>query len=134
MAESIDPVAVAVALITLLIGPKLATYVGPYVVIAAAGLTGAAFSLGRRNPEAKLGPLAFLSIMVLFSMLLTVGLTQALAMLWHPFGSSWMLAPVALVVGYVGDDWPDLMRWLASRAGRLLERRAGVDDRSPGGQ
>lgn len=127
MAESIDPVAVAVALITLLIGPKLATYVGPYVVIAAAGLTGAAFSLGRRDPEAKLGPIAFLAVMVAFATLMTVGATQLLAQLWAPLGGTWMLAPMALVIGYIGDEWPDLFKWAAARAGRLIERRTGAE-------
>jgi len=125
--EAIDPVAVSVALITLLIGPKLAVYVGPYVVIAAAGLTGAAFSLGRRDPQAKLGPMSFLAVMVAFSTLLTVGATQLLAFLWAPLGSTWMLAPIALVIGYIGDEWPDLFKWVASRAGRLIERRSGAE-------
>ena len=84
MGEAIDPVAVSVALITLLIGPKLAVYVGPYVVIAAAGLTGAAFSLGRRDPQAKLGPMSFLAVMVAFSTLLTVGATKRLGSVLPP--------------------------------------------------
>lgn len=124
---SIDPVAVMVAIVTIFIGPKMAAYVGPYVVIAAAGVTGAAFSLGRRDPQAKLGPFGFLTIMAAFSVLLTVGLTKLMAMAWEPLGSTWMLAPVALCIGYVGDDWPSLVRWAAARLGRLLERRAGVE-------
>lgn len=125
MEVTIDPVAVAIALVTVLLGPKLAAYVGPYVVIAAAGLTGAAFSLGRRDPNARLGTWPFLIIMVGFSMLLTVGFTQLAALVWPPLGSSYMIAPVALVVGYIGDDWPGLFKWAGDRVGRLLERRAG---------
>ncbi|WP_377780604.1 hypothetical protein [Comamonas odontotermitis] len=34
-----------------------------------------------------------------------------------------MLAPIALVVGGVGDDWPKLGRWFFGWIGRLLERR-----------
>lgn len=127
MGETLDPVAVAVALITLFLGPKIAVYVGPYVVIAAAGLTGAAFSLGRRGPQSKLGAFSFLAVMVAFSMLMTVGATKLLALAWEPLGSTWMIAPMALVIGYIGDDWPDLLRWFGTRLGRLLEKRAGVE-------
>lgn len=125
MEVTIDPVAVAIAILTVILGPKLAPYVGTYIVIAAAGLTGAAFSLGRREPDAKLGTWPFLIVMVAFSMLLTVGFTQLAALLWPPLGSSYMIAPVALVVGYIGDDWPGLFKWAGERLGRLLERRAG---------
>ena len=127
MGETLDPVAVAVALITLFLGPKIAIYVGPYVVIAAAGLTGAAFSLGRRSPNTRIGPFTFLVIMVAFSMLITVGATKLLALLWEPLGSTWMIAPMALVIGYIGDDWPELMRWFGTRIGRLLEKRVGAE-------
>ena len=34
---------------------------------------------------------------------------------------------LALVIGYIGDEWPDLFKWIAARAGRLIERRAGAE-------
>ena len=122
---SIDPVAVAVALVTTLLGPQLAAYVGPYVVIGAAGLTGAAFALGRREPTAKLGAGLFLVVMVGFSMFLTVALTEVAAAMWPAFGARWMLAPVALAIGYLGDDWGRLLKMIGERLGRLLEKRTG---------
>ena len=120
---AIDPVSVVIALATTLLGPQLAAYVGPYIVIAGAGLTGAAFALGRRDPQAKLGPFLFLSVMVGLSMLLTVAATELAVKLWPTLESRWMLAPVALIIGYVGDDWPAVLTWAVRRLGRLIEKR-----------
>lgn len=124
---AIDPVAVVIALATTLLGPQLAVYVGPYIVIAGAGLTGAAFALGRRDPQARTGPFRFLAVMVSLSMLLTVAATKLAGMLWPGMESQWMLAPVALVIGYIGDDWPDVLRWVLRRVGRLIEKRVEGD-------
>lgn len=121
----INPVAAIVALLTVLLGPEVAVYLGPYVVIAAAGLTGASFSLGRRDPEAKLGATLFLVVMVGFSLLLTVAITRLVGMVWAPLGSDWMLAPVALVIGFIGDDWTAVFRWVGGLFGRRIERRIG---------
>jgi hypothetical protein len=120
---SIDPVAVVIALLTMLFGPQLAAYVGPYIVIAGAGLTGAAFALGRRDPGAKLGPFMFLAVMVGMSMLLTVISTEIAVKLWPDLESRWLIAPVALMIGYVGDDWPEVLLWFVRRISRLIEKR-----------
>lgn len=124
---SLDPVAVVVALVTLLVGPKLAAYVGPYVVIAAAGLTGASIALSRRDPKAKPGTWAFLALMVSMSMLVTVGLTKLAALAWAPLGSDFMLVLVALLVGFIGDDWPSVMKWAVSRIKGRIDKKAGVE-------
>lgn len=120
---SIDPVAVVIALATMVLGPHVAAYVGPYIVIAGAGLTGAAFALGRRDPHARLGPFLFMLVMVGLSMLLTVATTEVAVKLWPSLESRWMLAPVALMIGYVGDDWPEVLKWVVRRAARLIEKR-----------
>lgn len=122
---SINPVAAVVALLTMLLGPQVAVYLGPYVVIGAAGLTGAAFSLGRRDPNARLGATLFLFVMVGFSLLLTVGITRLVALMWAPLGSDWMLAPVALVIGFIGDDWTSVFKWAGGMFARRAERRVG---------
>lgn len=124
---AIDPVAVVVAVITLLVGPKLAVYLGPYMVIAAAGFTGAAISLSRREPDAKPGTWQFLALMVSMSMLVTVGITKLSAMLWAPLGSDFMLVLVALLVGFIGDDWPAVLKWAISRIRGRLDKKAEAE-------
>jgi len=41
----------------------------------------------------------------------------------------WLLAPIALIVGCVGDDWPKVGRWVFTRVGRLFERRLNGGDK-----
>lgn len=122
---SLDPVAVAVALFTLLVGPKLAPYVGTYVVIGAAGLTGAALALSRREPGGRCAALAYLVIMTLVSMLLTVPAALLVEKVSSEFSSVWTLVPIALAMGYFGDHLPDMARWFGARLARVIETRTG---------
>lgn len=120
----IDPVSVAVALIGTLIGAELAKYVGPYLVIGAAGLTGSGLALMRRPPGSRVSALAFVSWLTVLSILLTVPVAEWLASVLA-VESRWMLAPVAGAVAGVGHDWPRVGEWLFQRLARLIERRTG---------
>lgn len=122
---SIDPVAVAVFVLTAAVGPTAAAYLGPYVVIAAAGLTGAMFALGRRDPTSRLGALQFVSLMVMASILATVTASKLLGYWWAPLGGAYALAPIAIVIAYIGDDWAQVGKFVASRIGRLIESKTG---------
>ena len=123
--SNLDPVSVAIALASVLFGPALAAVVGPYAVIIISATVGAAWALGRRDPALKLGAAWYFLRLNATAVVVTVSLAR-LAGLWLGVADhSWLLAPVALVVGGVGDDWPRLGRWLLVRAGRIFERRAG---------
>lgn len=123
--NQLEPTSVAIAIASVLFGPTLAGYIGPYAVIVIASTVGAAWALGRRDASARLGAAWYFLRLNATAVLLTTGLAN-LAGKWLGIEeSSWMLAPIALVVGGVGDDWPRLGRWLFERAGRVLERKAG---------
>lgn len=122
---SIDPVAVAIFVLSSMFGPQLAMYLGPYVVIAAAGLTGAMFALGRRDPDSRVKAFRFVITMVMASMLVTVSASKALGYVWAPLASTYMLGPIAIAIAYIGDDWPDVGRFIATRFKRLIESRTG---------
>lgn len=121
----LDPVNVAIALAGVLFGPTLAAVVGPYAVIIIAATVGAAWSLGRREPAPRLGAAWYFLRLQTTAILVTASLASAAARWLGLDDHTWLLAPIALLVGGVGDDWPRLMRWLLLRAQRLLERRAG---------
>lgn len=123
----IDPVAVVVALASAAIGPQLAAYVGPYVVIAASGLIGAAFALGRRPADSRLHWTLFVVGMTLLSMLFTVPVTEVV----HHYAdleTRWVLSPVALGIAWVGSDWGSVFSWIGVRLGRLIERRTNTGE------
>ena len=127
MNAQLDPVSVASALASVIFGPALATVIGPYAVIIVSATVGAAWALGRREPGARLGAAWYFLRLNATAVLVTASMAT-LAGRWMGIAeTNWMLAPIALLVGGVGDDWPRIGRWLLERAGRLIERLAGGD-------
>lgn len=120
---ALDPVAVAVALASVLFGPTLAAIVGPYAVICIASTVGAAWALGRRPQATRRNAVLYFVRLNATAALVTVGLAGAIARGLGLGDGAWLLAPVALLVGGVGDDWPAVGRWVLARAARLIERR-----------
>lgn len=123
--SQLDPVSVAIAIAGVIFGPALAGVIGPYAVILISATVGAAWALGRRDPAAKLGAAWYFLRLNATAVVVTVGLAN-LAGHWLGLQDhSWLLAPIALVVGGVGDDWPGVGKWILVHAGRVFERRAG---------
>lgn len=128
--NNLDPVSVTVALFATLLSPALAAIIGPYAVILIASTVGAAWALGRRDPSAKLGAIAYFLRLNATAAVVTVGIASIAGKWLGHEDPTWMLAPIALVVGGVGDDWPKLVSWL----GRLvIERKLGKSNDSGDG-
>lgn len=126
MTQQLDPVSLAVALAGVAVSPQVAALIGPYAVIVLAATTGAAWSLGRREPTLRRDAVWFFLKLNATAVLLVVGLATLVTRVWPNFsGVDWMLAPISLLVGGVGDDWPDVGRWVIQRLGRLVERNTG---------
>lgn len=131
--EKLDPVAVVVAIIGTLLGPELAHLVGPYAVIFLASSTGAAWSLGRVPAMDKAWQIVWYFTRINFtSLLVTVPLALLAIRVFGLEEANWLLVPLGMLVGGIGDDWPRVGRWIVERLGRLIERRAGVGDSSKG--
>lgn len=122
-----DIVSVAIALVGALIGSKMAPYIGPYVVIAIAGAIGAScFALPRMEPTDNRKTFMFVLAMTFFACMLTVGIAEALQS-YASLETKWTLAPIALMIGGIGQDWIKVGKWFVEFVGRVFERRAGVD-------
>ena len=127
--DKLDPVAVAVAIIGTLLGPELAHLIGPYAVIFLASSTGAAWALGRYEAmSSRLGIVWYFTRINLTALLVTVPLAMLAVKGLGLEEANWLLVPVGILVGGIGDDWPRVGRWVVERLGRLIERRAGVGD------
>lgn len=124
--SQIDPVSAAIALAGVLFGPALAAIIGPYAVIVIAATVGAAWSLGRRDQTMRWGAAWYFLRLNATAVLITVGIATLAAKWLGVTEQNWLLAPVAILVGAVGDDWPRVTRWMIVRAGRIFERRAGA--------
>lgn len=122
----LDPVGVVIALVAVVLSPDLAAVIGPYTVIIIASTIGAAWSLGGKPPMDKWSALGYFVMLAGTACMITVAATLGLAkLLGLTDAVHWLIAPVALLIGGVGDNWPAIGRWIIARLGRLIERRTG---------
>lgn len=124
--DKLDPVLVMTAVAGLLMGQELAQWIGPYAVIILGATTGAGWSLGRQEPMTRLVGLWFFTKVNLTALLITVPVAVMTATVLRLEQANWMLVPISMMVGGIGNDWPKVGRWILERLGRLIERRAGV--------
>jgi hypothetical protein len=125
----LDPVSVAIALASVIFGPAMAAIVGPYAVIIIAATVGAAWALGRREQGSRLGAVWYFMLMNGTAVMVTVSLAKLAGRYLGDTDPYWLLAPIALVVGGVGEDWPKVGRWAFSRVARVFERRLSGGDK-----
>lgn len=107
--QSLDIVSVFVFAATLIFAPTMAAVIGPYLAIVLASTIGASFALARRESSSRGDAMMFFVRINGLAILLTVGLAAATRM-WRPdLPESLLLVPIALLVGFVGDDWPKML-------------------------
>lgn len=105
----LDIVGLCVFIATLLFAPEVAAVVGPYLAITLAAVVGASFALARRDRSSRLSAFFFFGRIVLLAILLTVGLAAVANRMYSEIDERLWLAPIALMVGFIGDDWPSLL-------------------------
>ena len=117
--QHLDPTHVAVTVASAVLAPALADIVGPYVIIFIASTIGASWALGRQATMSRLKALFFFLRINFTAAIVTSSIASALAkQLGYVSGTEeglWLIAPIALVIGGVGDDWPALIRWVLKR-------------------
>lgn len=116
-----DVVGLCVFIATLLFSAEVAQVVGPYLVIITASAIGASFSLKRREKSTRTSALLFFLRVCGLATLLTVGVSAMVAG-YHPsLSERVLLAPVAFIVGLVGDDWPSIAWWAKDKVNSLVD-------------
>ena len=117
--QQLDPTHVAITVASAVLAPALAEVVGPYVIIFIASTIGASWALGRQATMSRLKALLFFLRINFTAAIVTSSIASALAkQLGYASGTGeglWLIAPIALVIGGVGDDWPALIRWVVKR-------------------
>lgn len=125
--DPVDPITAAVAIASILFGPTMSAIIGPYAVIIVSSTVGASWALGRRPTASKFGAAWFFLRINMTACLLTVLLARFIGQYIGAEEHSWLLAPTAMFIGGVGDDWPRIAKWLILRVGRIFDRRMGLD-------
>lgn len=104
-----DIVGLCVFIAALLFSSDVAGVVGPYMVIVIASTIGASFAVARRDKSTRTSAIWFFTRVVGLAVLLTVGFA-AVANAFRPdLSPRVLLAPIAILIGFVGDDWPKLL-------------------------
>lgn len=117
--QQLDPTHVAITVASAVLAPALAEVVGPYVIIFIASTIGASWALGRQVTMSRLKALLFFLRINFTAAIVTSSIASALAKQLGYASSTgeglWLIAPIALVIGGVGDDWPALIHWAVKR-------------------
>lgn len=117
--QHLDPTHVAVTVASAVLAPALAEVVGPYAIIFVASTIGASWALGRQASMSRLKALLFFLRINSTAAIVTVFIADFLSkQLGYISGSGeglWLIAPIALMIGGVGDDWPSLIQWVVKR-------------------
>ena len=108
-----DIVGLCVFIAALLFSSEVANVVGPYMVIVIASSIGASFALARRDKDTRTAAVWFFTRVVGLAVLLTGGLAAIASAHYPDIAPRVFVAPIALMVGFIGDDWPKLLGKLA---------------------
>ena len=119
--QTSDFITLSIFIAAMLFSREAADVVGPYVAIIAAATIGASFALARREKTTRTGAAIFFARVVGLAVLLTVGLAQVVSAYYPAMQERLMLIPIALLVGFVGDDWPHVLEKVMSTILGLLD-------------
>ena len=120
--SNLDIVSLCVFITMAVFSPEVAAFVGPYLVIILASTIGASFALARRQTETKTQALVFFLRVDGLAVLLTSGLA-AMVSAWKPdLHERVLLAPIALMIGFIADDWPVVLRRIMNIGLEALNR------------
>lgn len=104
-------------------GPSMSQIIGPYLLIVFAAATGAGWSLGRTESKGRKAAIFYFLRIVFTAILLTVAISKVAASYIDPVEAEWLIAPVALIIGLIGDDWYKVGDWVLSICKRIIDKR-----------
>lgn len=125
----VDAIGVAVIISAAMFSPEVAAVVGPYLVIIALSAIGASFALIRRDVGTRVGAAFYFLRVCGLATLVTVGLSSGLAMLHPSLTERMLIAPVALGLGLIGDDYPAVGRKIGGWISSFIDTLIGLKGR-----
>lgn len=84
--------------------------VAPYMVILVGSAVGASFALARKDKTTRFGGIWYFLRVSGLAILVTVGIAAYVASYHESLTTRLTIAPVAFMIGFIGDDLPDLAR------------------------
>lgn len=131
-----DAVGFGIFLAGLVYAPGVAAVVGPYIVIIVASVIGASFAVKRREKTTRLAAAWYFLRVAGLAMLGTVSLASWASTYYEGWTERALITPVALIIGAVGDDWPQLLRAIVRGIFSSVDlfrpsKKGGPDDLGP---
>lgn len=114
-----DIVGLAVFVAAMIFSDEAAAVIGPYMVIVAAAMIGASFSVARRGKTSRLGAVVYFARVAGLAVLITGGLAAALAAYRPDLQPRVTIAPIALVIGFA--DWPKVLAKVVQMAFAFMD-------------
>jgi len=105
-----DAVGLGIFLAGLVYAPGVAAVVGPYIVIILASVIGASFAVKRREKTTRLAAAWYFFRVAGLAVLVTVSLASWASNHYGGWTERSLITPVALLIGAIGDDWPQFLR------------------------
>lgn len=118
-----DIVGLCALFASLLFKPEVASVVAPYLTIIIGSSVGAGFALKRREKLSRIGAIWYFSRVVGLALLVSIPIAIWLESKFPGLAVRITIAPIALLVGTVGDDWPELASKIKEMIFRLIDRR-----------
>lgn len=115
------------ALLALVFSPALSAILAPYLVIILGALLGAGWGLKRRAAGRADGMFAFTALMLGTALVFTMPAAVWLQRYLGPGSLQWLLAPVAVLIAAIGDDWPRVGAWAMELGRRIITRRTDTE-------
>jgi len=126
----LTPVHVFTVIASSVFGVQMASIIGPYIVIGIGALGGASVMTMQRTGDNNTRAFVYFFASSALAVLLTVPASLVAASLYEPIKEQWLFAPVSFGLGFLGDKWAAIFRWLGSKLNALVD--AWIASRSGG--
>lgn len=123
--SAVDVVTLFAVIAALVFSNEVAIVVAPYILIIVASLVGASFALGRRETTSKLNAAFFFIRVAGMAVFLTAWLASYISTKQPDLHERLLLAPIAIFIGWIGDDWPKIFTKVLKFALRMLDLARG---------
>lgn len=84
---------------------EVAAVIGPYMAIIIAAACGAGLSLSARPKTTRINAIGYFLVVCTMASIFTGSIAAILAWAHPGLSERALLAPVAFVIGWIGDDW-----------------------------
>ena len=123
-----DLVILVVTILALIFSPTLAAVLAPYIVILLGALLGTGWGLKRRPVTSTASPWSFVLLMLGTALIVTMPAAVYLQRWVGDNTFQWLLAPIALVIGAIGEDWTRIGIWAVGFIRRVANKRADTPE------